>query len=97
MCGLSLLAASGGNSLVAVHRLLTVVASPVERGLKALRVQLLRLMGSRVWAQFLKYTNFVALQHVGSSQTRDQACVLCIGKQVLNHRPNLSDSPNFHY
>ena len=27
----------------------------------------------------------VALQHVGSSQTRDQTCVPCIGR-ILNHR-----------
>ena len=34
MCGLSLLAASRGNSLVAGHGLLTVVASVVEHGLQ---------------------------------------------------------------
>ena len=25
------------------------------------------------------------LQHVGSSHTRDQTCVPCIGRQILNH------------
>ena len=28
----------------------------------------------------------VALQHMGSSQTRDQTCVPCIGRRILNHR-----------
>ena len=72
VCGLSLLAASGGNSLVAGHGLLTVVASVVEHGLKALRLQLSQLTSSRSWAGFLQRTNFIAPQHVGSSQTRDQ-------------------------
>ena len=29
--------------------------------------------------------DFVAPRHVGSSQTRDQTCDPCIGKQILNH------------
>ena len=27
----------------------------------------------------------VALWHVGSSQTRDQTCVPCLGRHILNH------------
>ena len=36
-------------------------------------------------AQWLWYKDLVALQHVGSSQTRDQTCVPCIGWWVLYH------------
>ena len=35
--------------------------------------------------QWLGCTGFVALWLVGSSQTRDQTCVPCIGKWILNH------------
>ena len=33
-------------------------------------------------------TGLVALQPVGSSQTRDQTCVPCIGRRILNHWTN---------
>ena len=36
-------------------------------------------------AQALGCAGLAALWHVGSSQTRDQTCVLCIGRQILNH------------
>ena len=36
-------------------------------------------------AQQLWLTGLVALQHVGSSQTRAQTRVPCIGRQILNH------------
>ena len=42
-----------------------------------------RSMGSRLWAQQLLHTGLVALQHVGSSQTRDQTHVPCIGRGFL--------------
>ena len=32
-----------------------------------------------------RHTGLVAPQHVGSSQTRDQTCGPCIGRQILNH------------
>ena len=35
--------------------------------------------------QQLWHTGLVAPQHVGSSQTRDQTCVPCTGRQILNH------------
>ena len=38
-----------------------------------------------VCAQWLWHVGPVALQHVGSSRTSDQACVACTGRQVLNH------------
>ena len=37
------------------------------------------------WAQQLWCTALVAPQHVGSSWTRDQTRVPCIGRQILNH------------
>ena len=33
----------------------------------------------------LRCTSLVALKHVGSSRTRDQTCVPCIGSQILIH------------
>ena len=69
---LSLLVASGSYSLVAVHRLLNVVASPVaEHGLQGAGAQLLWHMGLR------------APWHVQSSQTRDRTCVPCVGSGFL--------------
>ena len=47
--------------------------------------QQLWLAGSRVQAQQLWRMGLVALQHVGSSQTRAQTRVPCIGKRILNH------------
>ena len=37
-----------------------------------------------MWAQ-LWLAGLVALQHVGSSRTRDQTRVPCIGRRILNH------------
>ena len=55
---------------IAVCRLLAAVASlPVENRLQSTRSVVVGL---------------VTLRHVGSSQTRDQTCVPCIGKQFLN-------------
>ena len=77
---------SEGYSLADVHWLLTAVVSLVAEpgfwGCKALAVAAhgLQSMDSAVW-----YTGLVAPWHVESSQTRDQNCVPCIGKQVLNH------------
>ena len=31
------------------------------------------------------HTGLVALQHVGSSQTRARTCVPCLGRRILNH------------
>ena len=60
---------------------LAAVASPVlER-----RLQQLQLVGSRVLGQSLWRTGSVAPQHLGSSQTRDQTHIPCIGRQILNH------------
>ena len=59
---------------IVAHRLLTAVASlVVEHGLWAHRLQSL-------WP-----TGLAALQHVKSTQSRDQTPVSCTGKQILNH------------
>ena len=42
-----------------------------------------RLCGT--WAQELWYIGPVAQWHVGSSWTRDQTCVLCVGRWILYH------------
>ena len=66
--------ASRGYSLVAVHGLLNAGASLVaEHRLQACGLQQPWLMG------------LVALQHVRSSWIRDQTCVPCTGRQILNH------------
>ena len=71
---LSLAAASGGYSLVGVRLLLTVVACLVAE-------QRLTGHGLHHWW----CTGLVALRHAESSQTRDQTCVPCFGRQVLTH------------
>ena len=40
---------------------------------------------SRVQARELWCTGSAALQHVGSSRTRNRTCVSCIGRQTLHH------------
>ena len=42
-------------------------------------------MGSRAQAQQLWHRGLVAPWHVGSSWTRAQTCVPCIGRWILNH------------
>ena len=71
VCRLSLVAASGGYSLVAVCGLLTVVVSLVEEH----RLQCSCLQQS--WC-----TGLLTPQHLASSQTRDRTC---IGRWTLNH------------
>ena len=51
----------------------------------AQRLQLLWLGGSRVWTQWLRHMGLVVSWHVGSSWTRDQTHVPCLGRQCLNH------------
>ena len=47
--------------------------------------QQLRFPGSRSWGQQLWCMALVSPQRVGSSRIRDQACVSCIGRRILNH------------
>ena len=49
------------------------------------QAQQLWLVGSRAQAQQLRHTGPVAPQHVGSSRTRAQTLVPCIGRWILNH------------
>ena len=40
---------------------------------------------SRAQVPSLRLTGFIALGHWESSQTRDQTCVPCTGRRILNH------------
>ena len=83
--GFSLGVASRGYSPVAVHEFLIAVASLVVRhglvvGMSCSTcAQQLWLVGSRARAQSW-HTDIVAPWHVGSSWTKDQTCVSCIGR-----------------
>ena len=95
--GFSLVATSGGYPLMccagfSLRWLLVVEHRLWVRGLQQLwllasraQAQQLRLAGSRAQAQQLWHTGLVALWHVGSSRTRAQTCVPCIGRRILNH------------
>ena len=93
MCGLSLVAASGGySSLWCVGfslQWLLLLQSTGSRcaGFSSCGTwaQQLWLVGFRAQAQQLWRTGLVALQHVASSQTRDRTHVPCIGRRILNH------------
>ena len=79
-CGLSLVAAGGGYSLLRCV------------GFSLQWLLLLWSTGSRPagfsscesWAQQLWHTGLVALRHVGSSRTRTRTRVPSIGRQILN-------------
>ena len=73
--GLSLVVVSRSYSLAVVLRLLIAVASLLW----------LWRTGSRAQAQQSWCTSFVAPRRVGSSQTRDQTDIPCIGGQILNY------------
>ena len=75
-----------GLLFVAVRRVLIAVSSlVVEHGLQTYRLQQFWLEGSRAQPQQLWRTGLVALRHVGSSRTRAQTRVPCIGRQILNY------------
>ena len=78
-----------GFSCCGAQALGTRASVVVVRGL-----QWLWLEGFRAQAQWLWRTGLVALRHVGSSWTRDQTHVPCIGRQILNHCPT-REVPNF--
>ena len=56
------------------------VSVAAARGLSSFGLWVLeyRLSSCGTWV-------LVALQHVGSPQIRDQTCVPCVGRQILNH------------
>ena len=81
--GFFLVVVSRGYSLVVVQGLLIAVASlVVEHRLNSCSSQALehRLSSCGAWG-------LAALQHVGSSQTRDQTCISCISRWILYHWP----------
>ena len=94
VCGISLVAASGGYSSLWCTgfslRWLLLLQSTGSRhvGFSSCGAwaQQLWLLGSRGQALQLWHTGLVAPRHVGSSWTRAQTCVPCIGRQILNHR-----------
>ena len=93
VCGLSLVVASSGYSLLRCVgfslRWLLLLRSTGSRSMGfsscGTQAQQLWLMGSRAQAQQLWPMGLVALQYVGSSQSRVQTCVPCIGRRILNH------------
>ena len=80
--GFSLVAGSGGHSLVRCLLLLRSAGSRA-RGLRSLQ-RVAAAPGSRAHSAHLWCTGFVALRHVGSSQTRDWTRVSCIGRWILH-------------
>ena len=93
VCGLSLVAASGGYSLLWCEgfslQWLLLLQSTGSRHVGfsscGTRTQYLWLAGSRAQNQQLWRMGLVALQHIGSSRTRDRTRVPCIGRRILNH------------
>ena len=81
--GFSLVAVSGGySSLRCSGFSLWWLLLSQSVGSRACRLRQLRLAGPRVWAQQLWYTGLVAPSLVGSSWTRDQTRVPCIGRRI---------------
>ena len=76
--GLSLIAASRGYSLVAMHGLL-IEWLPLLQGAGS------RASCCSMWAQELWQRDLGAQGHVRSSQTRDQTLVPCTSRQILYH------------
>ena len=93
VCGLSLVVASGGYSSLRcagfslwwLLLLWSTGSRCADFSSCGTWAQQLWLMGSRAQAQQLWCMGLVALWHVGSSRTRAQTCVSCLGRQILNH------------
>ena len=80
--GLSLAVANGSHSLVVVCGLLTTAAFPVaEHGLQRHGLQQLQLAGSAAVAPGL---NGSAARGGLRPSTRDQTCIPCTGRRILN-------------
>ena len=77
----------GGFSCCEAQALDVRASVVVVHGLSScgLRAQQLWLVGSRAQAQQLWRMGLVAPRHVGSSWTRAQTCVPCVGRRILNH------------
>ena len=92
VCRLSLVAASGGYSLLrcagfSLWWLLLLWSTLQVHGFSScgMWAQQLWLAGSRAQAQQLWHTGLVAPRHVGSSQIRARTRGPCIGRLILNH------------
>ena len=84
-CKLSLEAVSRGCSLVAEHGLFISGAFLAEENvLQGMQVQQLWLAGTRAQSRQLWHVGVVAPQHGESWGTRDQTCVPCISRWILN-------------
>ena len=79
--GFSLVVAAGGYTRAAVSQLLLLQST----GSRVLGLQSLQLLNSRAQAQQLRRTGLVLPWPVGSSQTRHQTRVSCIGRWILYH------------
>ena len=85
-CGLSLVAASKGYSLLwCAGFSLQWFLLLQSMGSREHGFQWLRLEGSRAWAQELWHTGLVAPQHVGSFSDEGLNSVPCITRRTLNH------------
>ena len=72
-----------GPLLIAVHGPLIEGASPVaEHGLQAHEASSCGTRAQQLWHTS---SRMQAPRHVGSSWTRAQTCVRCIGRRILNH------------
>ena len=77
---------SRSYSPVVGHGLLIAVASLVgDHGLQSMPVSAAAAAGSRAQTRKSWRTGLVALQHVGSSCTRDDTHVSCISRWILHH------------
>ena len=96
VCGLSIVVASGGYSLLWyagfslwwLFLLLSTGARLTGFSCYSTWAQWLQLPGTRAHAQQLWHTGLVGPQHVGSSWIRDQTCVSCTGRQILPTKPS---------
>ena len=84
--GFSLVVESGGYSLVGVQ---ACCKEQTQEHLDfrscGMWAHQLQIPGSGAQAQLLWHTGLVAPGPVGSSWTRNQTCVSCIGRQILYH------------
>ena len=65
--------------------LIAVASLVTEHRIKMVRLQWLQLPGPGAQAHWLLCVGLVPPWHVGSSWTRAQTCVPCIGRQILIH------------
>ena len=84
-----------GATLVAVHRPLTMVASPVGIAQCLVHMGQYLFLGFIAQEQQLWCLGLVALWHVGSSQIREQTCVSFIARRILYHSATREAQENY--